>query len=57
MKIIDYVNWTEEDLEKLMREYVAKADNTSNSYSDRDVFRQLYYHYKSLLMKMKDENN
>ena len=60
MKVIDHVNWTEEDLKKLMKEYVAKADNTSNSYSDRDVFRQLYYHYKSQLIeliKKQDENN
>jgi hypothetical protein len=51
------VNWTEEDLKKLMKEYSAKADNTSNSYSDRDVFRQLYYHYKTLLMEIQNENN
>lgn len=55
MKVIDHVNWTEEDLKKLMKEYAAKADNTSNSYSDRDVFRQLYYHYKSQLIELKEK--
>ncbi len=51
------VNWTEEQLKEKMKEYSAKADDTSNSYFDRDVFRQLYYHYKILLMDKQNENN
>jgi hypothetical protein len=51
------VNWTEEELKEKMKEYSAKADDTSNSYFDRDVFRQLYYHYKILLMDKQNENN
>jgi len=50
-------NWTEEQLKEKMKEYSAKADDTSNSYFDRDVFRQLYYHYKILLMDKQNENN
>jgi hypothetical protein len=51
------VNWTEEQLKEKMKEYVTKADDTSNSYFDRDVYRQLYYYYKSLLMDKSNENN
>jgi hypothetical protein len=51
------VNWTEEKLKQLMKEYVTKADDTSNSYFDRDVYRQLYYYYKSLLMDKQNEND
>lgn len=51
------VNWTEEQLKEKMKKYVTKADDTSNSYFDRDVYRQLYYYYKSLLMDKQNENN
>jgi hypothetical protein len=45
------VNWTVEQLKEKMKEYSAKADNTSNSYFDRDVYRQMYYYYKTLLLE------
>ena len=51
------INWTEEQLKEKMKEYVTKADDTSNSYFDRDVYRQLYYYYKSLLMDKQNETN
>ena len=50
------VNWTEEQLKEKMKEYITKADDTSNGYHDRDVFRGLYYYYKSLLMDKQNEN-
>jgi hypothetical protein len=40
-----------------MKEYSAKADDTGNSYFDRDVYRQMYYYYKTLLLEKQDENN
>ena len=51
------INWTEEQLKEKMKEYVTKADDTSNSYFDRDVYRQLYYYYKSLLMDKQNGND
>ena len=62
MKVIDHVNWTEEhwteeQLNEKMSEYLSKADDTLNSPFDRDVYRQMYYYYKSLLMEKQDENN
>jgi hypothetical protein len=50
------INWTEEQLKEKMKEYITKADDTSNSYYDRDVFRRMYYYYKSLLMDKQNEN-
>ena len=50
------INWTEEQLKEKMKEYITKADDTSNGYHDRDVFRGLYYYYKSLLMDKQNEN-
>lgn len=53
------INWTEEQLKEKMKEYITKADDTSNGYHVyyRDVFRELYYYYKSLLIDKQNENN
>jgi uncharacterized membrane protein YvbJ len=51
------VNWTEEQLKEKMKEYSAKADDTGNSYFDRDVYRQMYYYYKTLLLEKQDETD
>lgn len=51
------VNWTKDQLREKMKEYSAKADDTSNSYFDRDVYRQMYYHYKTLLMDKDNETD
>lgn len=51
------VNWEKEELKEKMKEYSAKADDTSNSYFDRDVYRQMYYHCKILLMDKDNETD
>ena len=46
LKIKNTSNMTIEQLNELYLSYMAKADNTSNSYFDRDVYRQVAYEYK-----------
>jgi uncharacterized protein HemX len=46
LKIKDASNMTIEQLDELYLNYMSKADNTSNSYFDRDVYRQTAYQYK-----------
>ena len=42
---------TIEKLNELYLNYMSKANNTSNSYFDRDVYRQIAYEYKRILLK------
>ena len=51
------VNWEKEELKEKMKEYSAKADDTSKSYFDRDIYRQMYYHCKILLMNKDNETD
>jgi len=46
LEINDPINMTIEQLDELHLNYMSKADNTSNSYFDRDVYRQIAYQYK-----------
>lgn len=41
---------TIEKLNKLFIKYMSKADNTSNSYRDRDNYRNLAYDYKRKIL-------
>ena len=45
---------TIEQLNKLFLKYMSQADNTSNSYFNRDVYRQIAYEYKIQIIKYQD---
>jgi hypothetical protein len=50
LKVKNTSNMTIEQLNELYLKYM-KADNTSNSYFDRDVYRQIAYEYKINLLR------
>jgi hypothetical protein len=51
LKVKNTSNMTVEQLNKLFLIYMSQADNTSNSYFDRDVYRQIAYEYKIEMIK------
>jgi hypothetical protein len=51
LKVKNTSNMTIEQLNELYLKYMSKADNTSNSYFDRDVYRQIAYEYKINLLR------
>ena len=51
LRVKNTSNMTVEQLSELYLKYMSKADNTSNSYFDRDVYRQTAYEYKIELKK------